>query len=107
MIMSKHGSQRIKERLGIPKRGCLRHIKKVYELGDRIKDRTDECIKIMYQDFLYIYKMTEEGVIFITTYDEDREKITEYHNKVKEKKFSELSNPKKFGTIFQKNQISK
>lgn len=69
MIMTKHGKRRIKERVGLPKRAHLRHVQTVLKKG-KLHSRTGyEQFKVMYQDFLYIFRLTKKlEPILITTY---------------------------------------
>jgi len=70
MIISKHGSKRIKERVGLPKRAHLRHIKKVLNYGENFSEKTSEKFNIVYNGFLYIFAYLEQKEpILITTYE--------------------------------------
>ena len=71
MIITKHGNHRIKERLGLPKRAHVRHIKKVLSLGMLHARKGYEEFKIIYQGFLYIFKLTKNfEPVLVTTYHE-------------------------------------
>ena len=57
MIITKHGYKRIKERLGLPKRAQLRHIKAVLNKG-LLKSREGfEKFEILYHGFLYVFAL--------------------------------------------------
>ena len=69
MIMTKHGKKRIKERVGLPKRAHLRHVKRVLQKGKLYSRTGCEQFKVRYQDFLYIFGLTKSlEPILITTY---------------------------------------
>lgn len=71
MIITKHGNHRIKERLGLPKRAHVRHIKKVLMVGALYSRKGYKNFKVDYQGFLYIFKLTRElEPVLITTYQE-------------------------------------
>jgi len=58
MIITKHGYKRIKERLGLPKRAHLRHIKAVLNKG-LLKSRVGfEKFEMTYHGFLYVFALT-------------------------------------------------
>ena len=69
MIITKHGHKRIKERLGLPKRAQLRHIKRVLEKG-LLKSRIGfEKFEIIYHGFLYVFALTPQlEPILVTTF---------------------------------------
>ena len=69
MIITKHGYKRIKERLGLPKRAQLRHIKAVVNKG-LLKSRVGfKKFEVMYHGFLYVLALTSKlEPILITTY---------------------------------------
>jgi len=70
MIVSKHGSKRIKERVGLPKRAHLRHIEKVLKYGEQVSEKTSKKLNVIYNNFLYIFAFLEkEEPILITTYE--------------------------------------
>ena len=73
MILTKHGKKRIKQRLGLPKRAHLKHIKKVLEQGVVYVKHGYKELKIIYNGFLYIFTFSEKKEpIFVTTFrDED------------------------------------
>ena len=60
MILTKHGKKRIKERLGLPKRAHLKHIKKVLEKGIVYAKKGYKELKIVYNGFLYIFAFSEK-----------------------------------------------
>ena len=69
MIMTKHSRKRIKERVGLPKRAHLRHIKTVLCRGKLYSQTGYQQFKVMYQDFLYIFSLSRNlEPILITTY---------------------------------------
>lgn len=69
MKVSRHGSKRIKERLGLPKRAHLRHAQTVLEYGDLVTNKTADGFKIMHNGFLYIFaKLKNNEPILVTTY---------------------------------------
>jgi len=69
MIITKHGSKRIKERVGLPKRAHLRHIEKVFSCGEIFSEKTSEKLNVIYNGFLYIFSFIEKKEpILITTY---------------------------------------
>ena len=58
MIITKHGHKRIKERLGLPKRAQLRHIKAVLNKG-LLNSRVGlEKFEMTYHGFLYVFVLT-------------------------------------------------
>lgn len=70
MIITKHGSQRIKERVGLPKRAHVRHIENVLKYGDMVTQRTVDGFKIIYNGFLYIFaNSTYNEPVLVTTYE--------------------------------------
>lgn len=72
MILTKHGKKRIKERLGLPKRAHIKHIKKVLEDGLLYAVRGLEGFQINHNGFLYIFAFTKRlEPIFITTFPEE------------------------------------
>jgi len=69
MILTKHGKQRIKERLGLPKRAHKRHIKTVLTEGILYSKEGWKKFQMIYQGFLYVFAMGQElNPILITTY---------------------------------------
>ncbi len=69
IIMTKHGKDRIKVRLGLPKRAHMRHVKTVLCKGKLYSRTGYEQFKVMYQDFLYIFALSKNlEPILITTY---------------------------------------
>jgi len=71
MIITKHGHKRIKERLGLPKRAQLRHIKSVLKKGV-LKSRIGvEKFEVVYHGFLYVFALTLKlEPILVTTFSE-------------------------------------
>jgi len=69
MIITKHGHKRIKERLGLPKRAQLRHIKAVLTKG-LLKSRIGfEKFEVIYNGFLYVFALTSTlEPILVTTF---------------------------------------
>ena len=57
MVITKHGYKRIKERVGLPKRAHLRHVKTVLRKGLLASRSGYEEFKMIYQGFLYIFKL--------------------------------------------------
>ena len=73
MKVSRHGSKRIKERVGLPKRAHLRHIQSVLKHGDVVTKKTADGFKMIYHGFLYIFANSQNnGPILVTTYEEPR-----------------------------------
>jgi hypothetical protein len=71
MRITRHGNHRIKERVGLPKRAHTRHIKKVLSQGILLARKGYEEFNVMYQGFLYIFKLTRKlEPVLITTYQE-------------------------------------
>ncbi len=71
MIITKHGNHRIKERIGLPKRAHARHVKKVLAAGMLLTRKGYEEFRVMYQGFLYIFKLTSTlEPVLVTTYQE-------------------------------------
>jgi hypothetical protein len=71
MILTKHGKQRIKERLGLPKRAHIKHLKRVFKDGSVYLKRGYRELKVVYNGFLYIFSFTDKKEpIFITTFKE-------------------------------------
>ncbi len=69
MIITKHGYKRIKERVGLPKRAHLRHIKSVLKHGLLSSRKGHEEFKVIYHDFLYIFSLTSNlEPVLVTTY---------------------------------------
>ncbi len=71
LIITRHAKVRIKERLGLPKRGHNRHIQKVLRQGLLLSRKGQEEFNLLYQGFRYIFKL--DGFlkpILITTYKE-------------------------------------
>jgi len=69
MIITKHGHKRIKERLGLPKRAQIRHIKAVLGKG-LLKSRLGfEKFEVAYHGFLYVFALTPKlEPILVTTF---------------------------------------
>ena len=68
-IITKHGKQRIKERLGLPKRAHLRHVKQVLHNGTLFSRQGYEKFKIVYHGFLYVFVLDQKlQPILVTTY---------------------------------------
>ena len=75
MKVSRHGSKRIKERIGLPKRAHLRHIQSVLKHGDVVKKKTSDGFKMIYHGFLYIFATNKTNEpILVTTYETPNEK---------------------------------
>jgi len=69
MIITKHGYKRIKERKGLPKRAQERHILQVLRKGLLASRNGFDDFKMIYQDFVYIFSLTQKlEPIFVTTY---------------------------------------
>ena len=69
MIITKHGNQRIKERLGLPKRARVRHITNVLKEGVMASRTGLKGFNIVYHGFLYIFALSAVlEPILITTY---------------------------------------
>ena len=61
--------KRIKERVGLPKRAHLRHVKSVLKNGLLSSRKGYEEFKVIYQGFLYIFTLTATlEPVLITTY---------------------------------------
>ena len=72
MILTKHGRQRIKERLGLPKRAHIKHIKRVLDEGVVFINRGYEELKVVYNGFLYVFSFTDKlEPIFVTAFREN------------------------------------
>jgi hypothetical protein len=72
MIVTKHGKKRIKERLGLPKRAHLKHIKKVLENGVVYIKRGYKELQVIYNGFLYIFAYSDKReYIFVTTFRDE------------------------------------
>ncbi len=69
MIITKHGYKRIKERLGLPKRAQVRHVKTVLGKG-LLNSRTGfEKFEVLYHGFLYVFALTPKlEPILVTTF---------------------------------------
>jgi len=68
MKISKHGSKRLKERVGLPKRAHGRHIKIVLGYKKNFTVQTSEKFQIIYNGFIYIFTYLEkQEPILITT----------------------------------------
>ncbi len=68
-IITKHGKQRIKERLGLPKRAHLRHVKHVLEDGTLFSRQGYEKFKVIYHGFLYVFALDKKlQPILVTTH---------------------------------------
>ena len=75
MKVSRHGSKRIKERVGLPKRAHLRHTQSVLKHGDVVTKKTSEGFKMIYHGFLYIFATNKTNEpILVTTYETPNEK---------------------------------
>jgi len=73
MKISRHGSKRIKERIGLPKRAHIRHINMVLKNGDIVTKKTIDGFKMIYNGFLYIFANTKNNEpILVTTYEEPK-----------------------------------
>ena len=87
MKISKHGSQRIKERVGLPKRAHLRHVQKVLEYGELVTKKTSDGFKVVYNEFLYIFATsTNQEPLLVTTYETPNSeiiKVAEFKSKKK------------------------
>ena len=71
MRITKHGNHRIKKKVGLPKRAHMRHITKVLSRGILLTRKGYEEFKVVYQGFLYIFKLTNKlEPILVTTYRE-------------------------------------
>lgn len=71
MILTKHGKKRIKERLGLPKRAHVKHLKKVLEDGFLEAVKGIEGFNVVHHGFLYIFAFSKRlEPIFITTFPE-------------------------------------
>ena len=69
MILTKHGKQRIKERLGLPKRAHQRHIEKVLRKGMLLSREGWKKFQMNYQGFLYVFIIGQElNPILLTAY---------------------------------------
>lgn len=69
MILTKHGKKRVRERVGLPKRAHLRHIKTVLSKGTLFSRTGYKQFLVAYQGFLYIFGLTARlEPILITTY---------------------------------------
>ena len=84
MKVSRHGSKRIKERVGLPKRAHLRHIQNVLKHGSLVTKKTSDGFKIIYHGFLYIFAISQVNEpILVTTYEEPKSciKVSEFNRK--------------------------
>ena len=71
MRITKHGNHRIKERIGLQKRAHARHVKKVLSFGMLHARKGYEEFKVIYQGFLYIFKLRKKlEPVLVTTYKE-------------------------------------
>ncbi len=71
LIITKHAKSRIKERLGLPKRGHSRHIQKVLRQGLLLSRKGQKEFNLLYQGFIYIFRVDLSlQPILITTYRE-------------------------------------
>lgn len=69
MKISRHGSKRIKERIGLPKRSHPRHIETVLRYGEMVTRKTVYGFKVMHHGFLYIFaNLQNNEPILVTTY---------------------------------------
>ena len=83
MILTKHGKKRIKQRLGLPKRAHLKHIKKVLEEGAIYFKNGYKELKIIYNGFLYIFAFSDKKEpIFITTLRDREVSLLSYNGKL-------------------------
>lgn len=74
MKISRHGSKRIKERIGLPKRAHLRHIQTVLECGEVVTKKTAEGFKMIHNGFLYIFaNLQNDEPILVTTFEPNSE----------------------------------
>ncbi len=70
MKISRHANNRIKERVGLPKRAHLRHAQNVLRAGDLVSKKTADGFKMVYNGFLYIFASSRhEKAILVTTYE--------------------------------------
>ena len=70
MKITRHANNRIKERVGLPKRAHLRHVQNVLRAGDLVSKKTSEGFKMVYQGFLYIFASSKyDDEILVTTYE--------------------------------------
>ena len=76
MIITKHGYKRIKERLGLPKRAQLRHVKAVLNKG-LLKSRFGlERFEMTYHGFLYVFALTSTlEPVLVTTFSNNLDRI--------------------------------
>lgn len=73
MKVSRHGSKRIKERVGLPKRAHIRHIQSVLKKGDVVSKKTSKGFKVIYNGFLYIFaNLQNNEPILVTTYEQPK-----------------------------------
>jgi len=69
MIITKHAKQRIKERMGLPKRAQTRHIQSVLKKGLLHSRVGFQKFKVIYHGFQYIFALTSElQPILVTAY---------------------------------------
>ena len=86
MKISRHGSKRIKERVGLPKRAHLRHVQTVLQYGELVTNKTVDGFKMMHNGFLYIFANSQnDEPILVTTYKPNNECTTPSDFKSKEK----------------------
>ncbi len=86
MKISRHGSKRIKERIGLPKRAHLRHVQTVLQYGEVVTNKTVNGFKMMHNGFLYIFATLKNNEpILITTYEPNNSctKPTDFKSKKK------------------------
>lgn len=70
MKVSRHGSKRIKERVGLPKRAHIRHVQTVLQCGELVTNKTVDGFKMMHNGFLYIFAhLKNNEPILVTTYE--------------------------------------
>ena len=69
MVITKHGNKRIKQRIGLPKRAQIRHIKTVLKKGLIASREGFEKFEVAYHGFLYIFVLTTSlEPVLVTTY---------------------------------------
>lgn len=73
MKISRHGSKRLKERVGLPKRAHIRHINTVLQFGNTVTEKTVDGFKMIHNGFLYIFANSKNNEpILVTTYEEPK-----------------------------------
>jgi hypothetical protein len=69
MVITKHGYKRVTERVGLPKRAHLRHIKSVLMKGQLSSREGLKKFEMLYHGFLYIFALTAKlEPILLTTF---------------------------------------